>query len=110
MGKNQKIPYLSEAVFYFAKVFFLLFVLNFLFSKTIFYNPPLVLILSIFSAFSFNLFYLAMIVLGYVISFLVTVIVFGNFGLLITYLFGILLNTVFMIIFFKFKYKFKEEE
>ncbi|MFA5999781.1 MAG: hypothetical protein WC783_02240 [Candidatus Paceibacterota bacterium] len=110
MGKNQKIPYLSEVVFYFAKVFILLFVLNFLFSKTFFYNQPLILIFSIFASFSFNIFYLAMIVFGYIISFLVTVIVFGNFGLLVVYLFGILSNTVFMIIFFKYKYKFKEEQ
>lgn len=110
MGKNQKIPYLNEVLFYFVKVIVLFLILNYLMAKTPLYNQSLVLIVSIFFAFSFNIFYLIMITLTYLISFWISTLSIGDFGLLLLYLFAVLLNTFCMIIYLKFKYGFKEEE
>ena len=110
MGKNQKIPYLNEVLFYLVKVVVLFLILNYFMAKTSFYNQSLILILSIFSAFSFNPFYLVMVVSSYLISFWIVTFSIGDLGLLFLYLFAVLLNTLFMIIYLKFKYKFQEEE
>lgn len=110
MGKNQKIPYLNEVLFYLVKVIALFLILNYLMVKTPLYNQSLVLIVSIFFAFSFNIFYLIMITSSYLISFWISTLNIGDFGLLLLYLFAVLLNTLCMIIYLKFKYGFKEEE
>lgn len=110
MGKNQKIPYLNEVLFYLGKVIILFLILNYFIARTPLYNQSLILILSIFFAFSFNPFYLLMIVSSYLISFLVSTFSIGDLGLLFLYLFSVLLNTLFMIVYLKFKYKFREEE
>lgn len=110
MGKNQKIPYLNEVLFYLIKVVVLFIILNYFLAKTLLYNQSLVLIISIFFAFSFNLFYLVMVALSYLISFWISTFSIGDLGLLLLYLFTVLLNTFFMIIYLKFKYRLKEEE
>lgn len=110
MGKNQKIPYLNEVLFYLVKVIVLFITLSYLMAKTPLYNQSLVLILSIFFAFSFNIFYLIMITFTYLISFWISTLSIEDFGLLLLYLFAVLLNTLCMIIYLKFKYGFKEEE
>ena len=110
MGKNQKIPYLTEVLFYLGKVIILFLILNYLIAQTPLYNQSLILILSIFLAFSYNPFYLVLIVSSYLFSFRIAIINIGEFGLLFLYLFTVLLNTLFMIIYLKIKYKFKEEE
>jgi len=109
MGKNQKIPYLNEFLFYLIKVIVIFLILDYLMTKTQLYNQSLVLLFSIFFAFSFNIFYLTMITLTYLISFKISTFNIGDFGLLSLYLFAVLSNTLCMIIFLKFKYKFKEE-
>jgi len=109
MGKNQKIPYLKDVLFYFCKVAILSLVLSYLVSKTSFYNQSLVFILVVFSAFSFNVFFIILIILSYIISFYLTTFTLGDSSLLLIYSFSIFLNTIFMFIYFKFKYKLKEK-
>lgn len=110
MGKNQKIPYLNEVLFYLVKVIILFIIIDHLLAKTPLYNQSLVMIVSSFFAFSFNIFYLFIITLTYLISFWISTLSIGDFGLLLLYLFAVLLNTLYMIIYLKFKYGFKEEE
>lgn len=110
MGKNQKIPYLNEVLIYIFKVILIFILLNYFISRTSLYNQTLIAIISVFFAFSFNPIYLSMISASYLISFFVYTFNIGDFGLLLLYLFTVLLNTFFMIIFLKFKYKFKEED
>ena len=109
MGKNQKIPYLNEVLLYFVKVAVIFFVLSYLLSKTEFYNQSLLLIFSIFVAFSFNPIFIILVGLDYIISFWIINLQIGDFGLLILYLFSVLLNTFFMIVYLRIKYRFKEE-
>lgn len=109
MGKDQKIPYLNEVIFYFMKAIILFLILNYLIIKTPLYNQPLIMILSIFFAFSFNILYLSMITLTYLIFFFLSTLNIGDFGLLFIYLLAVLSNTLCIIIYLKLKYKFKEE-
>lgn len=110
MGKNQKIPYLNEVIIYFVKVTIILIVLSYILSKTNYYSQSLILVLSIFAAFSFNPFYLILIIINYIISFATMTIGIGDLGLMFLYLFSVLLNTFFMIVYLRRKYKFKEED
>lgn len=111
MGKNQKIPYINEVLFYLLKTIVLFLILNYLMAKTSLYNAYLLLIFSIFCAFCFNILYLISISLSYLIFFfIISGLKSDNFGLLILYSFAVALNTLCMIIFLKFKYKFKEED
>lgn len=110
MGKSQKIPYLNEAIIYFIKVALIFLVLSYLVAKTSIYNQSLILILSIFSAFSFNPLYLIMIIINYLISFGITTLNIRDLGFLFLYLFSVLIDTFLMILFLKIKYKLKEEE
>jgi hypothetical protein len=108
MGKTQKIPYLGEVMFYILKVVLLFLILDYFISETSFYNQSLILIVSVFFSFSFNPFYLFMITSSYLISFWISKFgIGGDLGLLFIYLFAVLLNTSFMIIYLKFKYNFK---
>lgn len=108
MGKNQKIPYINEVLIYFMKAIVIFIILYYLLYKINLNNWSLALILSIFAAFSFNLFYLSMISLNYALSFFIFSFKIGELAALFLYLFSVLLNTFIMIIFLRMKYKLKE--
>lgn len=110
MGKNQKIPYLNEVLIYFVKVIMIFLILSFALNKIGFYNQPLLLVFSIFAAFSFNPFYLISIVLSYLIMYRIFSLGVSDLVLLFLYLFAVLLDTLIMILYLSIKYKFKEEK
>src|SRR3989339_381435 len=100
MGKNQKIPYIIDVLLYFCKIAILLLVLTYLVSQSSFYNQSLMFIFVVFAAFSFNIFFIILIVLSYVVSFFMTMFILGDSNLLLIYSFSLFLNTIFMFIYF----------
>jgi hypothetical protein len=109
MGKDQKIPYLNETLVYFIKTLIIFLSLNYFISKTYLYDMALLSLFSIFAAFSFNPLYLSMLLISYLLSFGIFKIANSDILLLFLYLFSVLLNTFFMILYLKIKYRFKEK-
>jgi hypothetical protein len=92
------------------KVVVIFVIADYLLNKAGFYNQSLLLIFSIFAAFSFNPVYLLMMGLNYALSVFMAGLQIGDFTLMFLYLFSVLLNTFLMIFFLRIKYGFKEVE
>lgn len=109
MGKDQKIPYVKEAVWYFVKVAALFIILDYILRFTGYENQVLIIIFVVFAALSFRLLYWAMLISGYIIFYFASLLIENEFAILFMSLAATLFDTFILILYLKWVYDLKEE-